>query len=409
MRTKIIIIAILGFLYSCTHQANNPIGLDNSPVVAERIVTSQGDTVVVCNMKLMTDTIDFPMSLLFSEFELVKLEDKEEALIGNETQTFVSPSYVGIYSFYTGYKLFNKKGDFITNISQKGQGPNEYPIAIMGSYIDEENDKVYLIVPFSNAFLAFDLQGNPQNHIPVANGSINNASIRFDTSKQHLYVTHLAFSEDDASNEQLCYWEQDLQGNMIKKLKAGHLAARPDFSNELNSHMNTAAIDYAVGYCYDERVDSLYHYNHIKNRMEPVFTTNLDCISNYHAFIELPDYYCIFGNSYFGEGWRGYALIDKHSLKGSYVRFKLDMLGNIDIPQSNIIDHEYYKTCIHPYVLQEQWMKKGDIKGLPEGISRFVKYLQTHDCEEMNNVVLIGKLKQSKDEGFTLKDMEFKE
>lgn len=93
----------------------------------------------------------------------------------------------------------------------------------------------------------------------------------------------------------------------------------------------------------------------------------------------------------------------------TFWRFNRFLLLNIDIPQSNMIDHEYYKTCIHPYVLQEQWMKKGDIKGLPEGISRFVKYLQTHDCEEMNNVVLIGKLKQSKDEGFTLKDMEFKE
>ena len=100
-------------------------------------------------------------------------------------------------------------------------------------------------------------------------------------------------------------------------------------------------------------------------------------------------------------------MIDKHTLKGSYVRFKLDMLGDIDIPRGNMIDHGYYKTCIHPYVLQEQWMKKGEISGLPDGIARFVKYLQTHDVEEMNNVVLIGKLKQSKDEEFVLHDMSF--
>ena len=83
------------------------------------------------------------------------------------------------------------------------------------------------------------------------------------------------------------------------------------------------------------------------------------------------------------------------------------MLGNIDFPRSSIWNRGYYKTCIHPYVLQEQWMQKGEIKGLPEGIARFVKYLQTHDVEDMNNVVLIGKLKQSKDEGFTLHDMNY--
>ena len=38
-----------------------------------------------------------------------------------------------------------------------------------------------------------------------------------------------------------------------------------------------------------------------------------------------------------------------------------------------------------------------------------MRYLQTHDVEEMNNVVLIGKLKQSKDEEFVLHDMNFKD
>ena len=42
-------------------------------------------------------------------------------------------------------------------------------------------------------------------------------------------------------------------------------------------------------------------------------------------------------------------------------------------------------------------------------MAKFMRYLQTHDVEEMNNVVLIGKLKQSKDEEFVLHDMNFKD
>ena len=36
-----------------------------------------------------------------------------------------------------------------------------------------------------------------------------------------------------------------------------------------------------------------------------------------------------------------------------------------------------------------------------------LRYLKTHDTENMNSVVLIGKLKQGKDEGFTLHDMDY--
>ena len=403
MKKVVILMAILSTVYSCSQKASKPVGLESSPVVAQRVVSPQGDTLVIANMELMTDTIDFPMSLLFSEFELVKLEDKEEALVGNEALTFVSPSYIGVYSSFTGYKLFNKQGEYLTNISKKGQGPDEYPTGVGESFIDEDSNCVYLTYPAATKILAFDFHGKPANHIQLAYGNIKRTTSFFDKERQHLYVLNLAFNEDEP-----IIWKQDLQGNMLKQLPAKHLAAIPNYSNWLDTHLNTTAIDFAIGYYYADRVDTLYHYDENSNHLIPVFTTNLDCLSNFHQYIELPDYYCIFVNAYLGsDGWRGYALIDKHTLKGSYVRFKLDMLGDIDIPRGNMIDHGYYKTCIHPYVLQEQWMKKGEIKGLPEGIDRFVKYLQTHDVEEMNNVVLIGKLKQSKDEEFVLHDMSF--
>ena len=401
MKKIVILMAILSIACSCSQKASKPVGLGNSPVVAQRMVTPLGDTLVVANMDLMIDTIDFPMSLLFSDFEVVKLEDNEDALIGDEISVFVSSNHIGVSSYSTGYKLFDKQGHFITSISKRGQGPDEYSQSIYDSLIDEENRRIYLSTLISNKMLAFDFEGNACSHITLP-FEVGKTRIRFSQDGERIYFAHQAQSEEEPA-----YWIQDLQGNILQELRAGHLASLPDFSNELSTRMNNPQLDYAVGYFYDERVDTLYHYSEEANRMMPVFTTNLDCISSFHEYIELPDYYCIFVNGYFGEGWRGYALIDKHTLKGSYVRFKLDMLGDIDIPRGNMIDHGYYKTCIHPYVLQEQWMKKGEISGLPDGIARFVKYLQTHDVEEMNNVVLIGKLKQSHDEEFVLHDMNF--
>ena len=289
-------IAFVLALTSCHNKKNlllNPI--DSSPIVAYKTLSEKGDTLVVANFDLMTDTVDFPMSLLFSDFELVKLEDKEDALIGNETLTFVSPSYIGVYSFFTGYKLFNRQGEYLTNISNKGNGPDEYPTGVGESFIDEDSNCVYLTYPAATKILAFDFHGNPANHIQLAYGNIKKTTTFFDEDRQHLYVLNLAFNEDEP-----IVWKQDLQGNVLKQLPAKHLAAIPNFSNSLDAYLNTTAIDFSIGYYYTDRLDTLYHYDENSNNLAPVFTTNLDCLSNFHQYIELPDFYCIFVNAYLG-------------------------------------------------------------------------------------------------------------
>ena len=96
IRLATMMMVVLGILCSCGQQGNKPVGLDNSPVVAQRVVTPQGDEVVVANMDLMTDTIDFTMSLLLSDLEIVKLDDRDEALIGIEPWATVSDNYVAV-------------------------------------------------------------------------------------------------------------------------------------------------------------------------------------------------------------------------------------------------------------------------------------------------------------------------
>lgn len=124
-----------------------------------------------------------------------------------------------------------------------------------------------------------------------------------------------------------------------------------------------------------------------------------------YNYIELPNYYLV---SRFQPNppKSMLAMIDKQTLKGSYVHLILDMMGDIDVTNTGFVDGNYTLN-IPPFYLQEQWMNWQDLSDLPSGVAKFVKYIQTEDAEDMNNVVLIGKLKQSKDEGFTLKDMNF--
>ncbi len=393
------IVAALGILCACGPASNQPVGLDNSPVVAQRVVTPQGDEVVVANMDLMTDTIDFPMSLLLSDLEIVKLDDRQEALIG-DGYTFVSPNHIVSLSYQSGVKLFNRDGSFITSVSKRGNGPDEYRNGLYDAQIDDANNRLYFINFNANKVMTFDLQGNALQHIPLAK-QVKKGKFHIDTEKKRIYMAALCFE-----NTEPAFYIQDFEGNLIQELPSNHLASQVmDFSNEVYSELNTSALDYSMFWWGQDRLDSLYHYDEATNRMVPKFTSNLNCLDNMHHYIELPDYYLV--SRYQPNPPKSMlAMIDKQTLKGSYVRLILDMMGDIDVTNTGFVDGNYTLN-IPPFYLQKQWMDWQDLSDLPAGVAKFIKYIQTEDAEDMNNVILLGKLKQSKDEGFTLKDMNF--
>ena len=286
------LIIVLLITISCNSGIQQTVDLSNSPIVAEVKLTATGDSVVVCNMDLVTDTIDFPMGLLLSNLELVKLDDGENASIKNVSLQAVSSNYIGLYSFYGGIKLFNREGHFISKISGKGQGPNDYSYGPSDMLIDESNDCLYFTEPGMEKLMVFDLKGNPKKPIPLfpfnnLEGHYNtHMSFCFDHEHNILKIAHIPFSSEEPA-----YWIQDEEGNLVQWVAGKHLASNRDFSNTLANMQNTSENDYSIGYWFDERVDSLYHYDEIKNRMKPVFTANLDCITKYHKYIELFEYY----------------------------------------------------------------------------------------------------------------------
>lgn len=399
IRLATMMMVVLGIVCSCGQQGNKPVGLDNSPVVAQRVVTPQGDEVVVANMDLMTDTIDFPMSLLLSDLEIVKLDDRQEALIG-DGYTFVSPNHIVSLAYQSGVKLFNRNGSFITSVSKRGNGPDEFGNGLYDAQIDDSNNRLYFINFNANKIMTFDLQGIAQQHIPLAK-QVKKGRFHIDAERKRVYMAALCFD-----NTEPAFYIQDFEGNIIQELPSNHLASQVmDFSNEVYSQQNTSALDYSLFWWGQDRLDSLYHYDEATNRMGPKFTTNLNSKDNMHNYIELPNYYLV---SRFQPNPPKslLAMIDKQTLKGSYVRLILDMMGDIDVTNTGFVDGNYILN-IPPFYLQKQWTNWEDLSDLPSGVAKFVKYIQTEDAEDMNNVVLIGKLKQSKEEGFTLKNMDF--
>lgn len=386
-------------------QADATSPLKDSPVVAQQVITLNGDTIIVCDLSLLKDTIDLPLSTFVSDFELVDLGEDEEALIKETSgggSIAVSPNYIGIYSG-TGYKLFGKTGKYITSLSAQGQGPNEYAFSIYDSYIDEKNDRAYLLPMNGNKILVYDLKGNAQPYIPLAHETTK-GKFYVDDQKKLLYVANMPFS-DTAST----FWIQDFEGKLIKEIIAGHLKiVPPDFSNDINVSMNTEEIDYSV-FHWKNTVDTLYHYNEADNRLAPSFTVNFKDNPILHDYIELPDYYLIRLIEIESDYRYIYGLIDKKTLKGNYIKLKLDMLGNIDAPAWAIFERGLYTANIYAYYLQGQCDRLSDLSSLPSGIAKYIQDLQQNDCEDLNNIILIGRLKKNTAESFMMNDKDYQE
>lgn len=411
MRTLKTILAalVLAITASSCHkdgeQADATSPLKDSPVVAQQVITLNGDTIIVCDLSLLKDTIDLPLSTFVSDFELVDLGEDEEALIKETSgggSIAVSPNYIGIYSG-TGYKLFDKTGKYITSLSARGQGSNEYAFSIYDSYIDEKNDRAYLLPMNGNKILVYDLKGNAQPYIPLAHETTK-GKFYVDDQKKLLYVANMPFS-DTAST----FWIQDFEGKLIKEIIAGHLKiVPPDFSNDINVSMNTEEIDYSV-FHWKNTVDTLYHYNEADNRLAPSFTVNFKDNPILHDYIELPDYYLIRLIEIESDYRYIYGLIDKKTLKGNYIKLKLDMLGNIDAPAWAIFERGLYTANIYAYYLQGQCDRLSDLSSLPSGIAKYIQDLQQNDCEDLNNIILIGRLKKNTAESFMMNDKDYQE
>ena len=136
-------ITLLTVVSSCGNKETNvsrKLTLDNCPVIAQ-VINLQGDPVTSLDFSSVKDTFNLSLSSLLSSFQVIRLENSEDALTaaGQDTHIAVSDHYILVKSFRAGSscKLYNRNGDFIRKISSQGQGPDEYNLFIYDQYLDE--------------------------------------------------------------------------------------------------------------------------------------------------------------------------------------------------------------------------------------------------------------------------------
>lgn len=97
-------------MVSCSDTKNV---MTDMPVIAERVQLPTGD-LIACDLSKANDTVDVPLSLLTEELQVVKLDNRDEALVGGWVRTTVSDNYILVSNNkQVPYKLFKRNGEFV--------------------------------------------------------------------------------------------------------------------------------------------------------------------------------------------------------------------------------------------------------------------------------------------------------
>ena len=391
-------VALTIALVACTENEKNQ--LSDLPIVAHQVEVD-GQEMTVCELGLLKDTIDLPLSYWVEDFETVKLDGKDEALVGHGP-VYVSDNYILVReSNNVPCKLFRRDGSFVGKVGSIGLGPGEYT-DVYDMQIDEQAEHIYLLPFRSKAIYVYDLKGNYQKDIPLNKKyekmMVPKGLFKVDAAKNRVAVMTLPFDYLP-----LVAWVQDMEGNFLHEVPMNHLKLRPAFSNEMVSSKCFAdALDVSLYTLKEVRKDTLYHLDMNDGKLYPKFTLDFGGRDiTRHNYFDFSTHYAgslaaieqVNENSFMVNATCAY-LVEKESGKGAFFRTTNDFLDNEPI---NIISKRcsngYYTLNIEPAALIEK-LEKG-LKNQPDEARRkkMEALMKTID-EDDNNYIFIGKLKK---------------
>lgn len=377
--------------------------LDECPVVIQT-ETLAGHPLTVCDQKQLNDTLQIPLSLLAENLEIIRFDNRDEALMG-EQMVIVSDNYLLVWNQEHPVRLFDRKGNFLANIGANGQGPGEYQ-ALYDAQIDEANNRIYMLPWTVGQLLVYDLQGNVLPSIPLCL-NIPKGKLWINAKDSLIAVFALPFPNIPA-----VAWTQDFKGERKDYIEAGSLTAY-DYNAEVYAGYNIDNVFDCLLICHlPPRKDTLYHYDYLHNRLIPHFTmtfTSNDPIPN-HAFFELPHHFLgttaesiQLSATMFGTTNTKQFIIDKATGKGAYMHLVNDFLGNEELPLSSFdgnfppypnFRNGYYILNQDPGNLRDRLEKSMATGSLLPGQKEKATRLLNSIGENDNNILFLAKLKQ---------------
>lgn len=376
--------------------------LEQSSVIGH-VEKVNGQDLIVCELDLLKDSLQVPLSYLTEELQIVKLAGEDAALVGKGA-VYVSDNYILIKgSANTPCKLFYKDGKFVGNVGAIGQGPGEYTM-VYDIQIDEVGQRIYLLPWDADQILAYNLEGNYVRSIPLNKKyeklRVPKGVFKVDAKNNRVAVCLLPFNYLPT-----VAWVQDLEGNFLHEVPAGHFKLQPDFSNEILANRSTDALELNIFTFFELRKDTLYHYDTENNELLPKFTLDFGGKDvGMHNYFELPHHFMTLvavkkeiAEGVFKSDGKMEFLVDKESLKGSWVQLYNDYLGDMPMGKNfawNCRDG-YYAINWEPVVLIENLEKVlKENTTLDSDRRKKLETLKASIDEEDNNYILYAKLKK---------------
>ena len=390
-------------LPACTpNDAGNAL-VDQLPVIAHK-VDIDGQEVTVNDFNLLKDTIDLPLSFWLENFQVVKLDSKDEAL-ADMGPVYISDNYIIVVRKNRlspiPCKLYRKDGTYVGKIGDIGQGAGEYQ-DIYDVQIDEANGCIYFMPWNARSILVYNLQGKYIKNIPL-------------NKKYENLIAPKATFEVDAVNNQVSVillpfdylpvvaWVQDLEGNFIQEFNPSHLKLAPDFSNEVRPTKVSGNLGAHIFTFFVEKKDTLYHWNAETAKLQPKFTTNFNQDQSFlHQYYEFPCHYVgsvshpvqTAPGIFEGEK-RSLYMVNKETNQGTFFRMKNDFLDYSEpeyLPKA--VGTGYYTLNLEPAELMEYLERALQNEKLSKNKRLHLKKLLSSIDENDNNYILFGKLRK---------------
>lgn len=392
-------VATLAALLACGHEHGQVNYLEDAPVVATRTLID-GEELIELDPSLLKDTVVFPLSYFTEELQIIKLDGRDEALTGAH-YAYVTENYIMTQmSGDIPYKLFDKQGNFITDVGGIGQGPGEYRM-VLHVQVDEASQRIYMFPFFGSELLVYDFKGKNHPSIPLAHERVVG---RFVVRGDKLLV----LASPQPKRFSSCVWEQDLKGNLLREFPTERLDF--DFRGvSIFSCQNENHIDLSF-WMPEAQLDSLYEVDMEKGKLIPRFTAHFkgDALKP-HMYQDWPGYYT---GEASGQWWRSkededgnlqrqlmgdvptYYIVDKQTLKGAYYVLENDFLGGDRFENPFVLEGGCFSHCLDPGELSEKIAKALRSNRLSDPMRDRLTTIQAALTENDNNYVIHAKLRR---------------
>lgn len=393
-------------LAACSEKGKNnqkeyfPMEEEKLPVVAHT-VSMDGEELLVCELDLLKDTIDLPLSYWVENVQIIRLDGSDEALVGMGP-VYVSDNYIMVGRHQsTPCKLFRKDGTYIGNVGSIGQGPGEYTM-VYDAQIDEKAGHIYLLPWNAKSIYVYSLEGEYLKDIPLNKKYedlvVPKGLFKVDAEKNRVAMVLLPFDYLP-----VVAWIQDMEGNVLHEVKDDHLKLKPDFSNEVLSTKYSENLDVQIFTFWEMKKDTLYHLKMDNGELSPRFTMDFGkrdiMMHTYHEFcrhylgtLTVPKQV---GDNMYSATNEAYFMVDKETKKGTFFRVRNDFMDASPIPHMPWHFKEgYYTELFEPSILKERIEKSlKENQGMePERREYWEKLFSSID-EDDNNYIFVGNLK----------------